>query len=319
MDSGYRKPENKQEKIGPENKNEVVENDDSESSDETDPGYLVEKYDPAKNQSSKSYSEDSDEESSDDRLLSSKSKNNYKRTGPSGNNESSDEEDNYSVSSGNTDTWDSYLSHEHVDKEDDGIIFQMGNMFDNIREIGNLNFGAFANSNDSSEDLTNMQKAKRFGTDKDSPNDATKSGVLAGSNQDNTDNIILKQSETSNPFFGSILRTSIFKNAHLSKEGSSKTFKVSQNQSAKVEPGIKGDLDDSESSLSKASTKDVGKVSGQPLRMNPTSSTSSLTSQSSRYNSKYLSKGSDSRALEVDRLSITDSILGADGVNRELM
>ena len=62
MDSGYRKPENKQEKIGPENKNEVVENDDSESSDETDPGYLVEKYDPAKNQSSKSYSEDSDDD-----------------------------------------------------------------------------------------------------------------------------------------------------------------------------------------------------------------------------------------------------------------
>lgn len=319
MDSGYRKPENNQEKIGPENKKDVVENDDSESSDETDPDYLVEKYDPTKNQSSKSYSEDSDEESSDDRLLSSRSKNNYKRTGPSRDNESSDEEDNCSVSSGNTDTWDSYLSHEHVDKEDDGIIFQMGNMFDNIREIGNLNFGAFANSNDSSEDLTNMQKAKRFGTDKDSSNDATKSGVLSGSNQDNADNIILKQSETSSPFFGSILGASIFKNTYLPKEGSNKTSKVSQNRSAKVEPGIKGNLDDSEPSLSKASIKEVDKVSGQPLSMNSTLSTNSLTSQSSRSNSKFLSKGSDSRTLEANRLSITDSILGADGVNRELM
>lgn len=48
------------------------------------------------------------------------------------------------VDASNAEAWKAYLSPEHVENEEDGLLFQMGNMFDNIREIGNLNFAGLS-------------------------------------------------------------------------------------------------------------------------------------------------------------------------------
>jgi hypothetical protein len=58
-----------------------------------------------------------------------------------------------SFSSTNSQAWRLHLDTNRDDSEDEGILFTMGNMFDNIREIGNLNFAtAFASATGTSGD-----------------------------------------------------------------------------------------------------------------------------------------------------------------------
>ncbi|KAF5102759.1 hypothetical protein D0Z00_000251 [Geotrichum galactomycetum] len=58
-----------------------------------------------------------------------------------------------SFSSTNSQAWRLHLDTNRDDSEDEGILFTMGNMFDNIREIGNLNFAtAFASATGASGD-----------------------------------------------------------------------------------------------------------------------------------------------------------------------
>lgn len=134
-----------------------------------------------------SYSDESDSESDNERLLSRKTKHRIKKhearvshnvtenqhsdslsrkdtnmsttsTESSRNSERSDtSDDDYSTSSGNTETWDAYLYNDHIGNEDDGLLYQMGNMFDNIREIGNLNFAALGHMNNSTENLESLK------------------------------------------------------------------------------------------------------------------------------------------------------------------
>lgn len=49
-----------------------------------------------------------------------------------------------SGSSNNKSAWQFHLDKEGEDSEDEGLLFTMGNVFDNIREIGNFNFNALS-------------------------------------------------------------------------------------------------------------------------------------------------------------------------------
>lgn len=53
-----------------------------------------------------------------------------------------------SSASDNTQAWESHLARDNDDSEDEGIIFTMGNMFDNLREIGNFNFNGVSTTGD---------------------------------------------------------------------------------------------------------------------------------------------------------------------------
>lgn len=66
-----------------------------------------------------------------------------------------------SFSSTNSQAWRLHLDTNRDDSEDEGILFAMGNMFDNIREIGNLNFAtafssATGDANESHEGYTQL-------------------------------------------------------------------------------------------------------------------------------------------------------------------
>lgn len=61
-------------------------------------------------------------------------------------------ESSSSSSVNNTNAWEMHLDMNRDDSEDEGILFTMGNMFDNIREIGNFNFNALSSLNGNSND-----------------------------------------------------------------------------------------------------------------------------------------------------------------------
>lgn len=127
---------------------------ETQASEETPKTTLTEASNAEKKSSNSDFSQETKEESEDDFPLSTKPPVEPLETTPGDLVEETTSEPSpvsthrsaQSVDSSinNTRDWAIHLDEDRDDSEDEGLLFQMGNMFDNLREIGNLNFNAIS-------------------------------------------------------------------------------------------------------------------------------------------------------------------------------